>query len=349
MGKDTMKAAVLYGKGDIRVETIPRPEIGENEVLVKVRYCNICGSDLRTYVKGPSPRYKLPLIMGHEFSGDVVESKSPHFKPGDRVTAEAASACGYCFYCRIGEENLCQDSERYGIYTPGALAEYIRISAHAVSRGSLFKLPSDLSYEEATLVEPLACCLRGLLKAEIKPGDTVVILGDGPIGLMHTRLARWMGAGKIIVGGHHPERLRLAREWGADYALNTHEEEIAPAVAEATGGIGAAAVIAAAGNAQVLEEGLKLLRGAGSLIGFSGLPPETIARIDPNPLHYREFKFIGSFSCTQKEFLRALNLVHHLDITALLTHRVSLENIVEGFEIAASKKGLRVLVEILNI
>lgn len=345
----TMMAAMYYGAGDIRVEQVPRPDPGEGEVLVRVHLCGICGSDLRTYRKAPPPGgFPVPRILGHEFSGTVAELGDgvAGFRRGARVAAAPATSCGECFYCRRGAPTLCPNAQDFGTSQPGAFAEHVLIPARLVSQGGLVKIPDHVSDEEAALIEPLGTCLHGMVtRGGLQSGESVVIVGDGTIGLIQVMLAKHLGASTVVCAGHHDDRLEWARHLGAQITVNTHHETLKEAVDGATGGMGADLVMVSVPNPQAFEQSISLVRGDGRIVLFGGVPQGSTAQVEPNSIHYRELTVTGSYNCNTEEFRKAAEMASHLPLAELVTDRVPLERIVEGFEVMAAKDCLKVLVE----
>jgi len=345
----TMTAARFYDKGDIRVEQVPRPTPAPGEVLVRVHCCGICGSDLRTFRKGSPPgALPAPRIMGHEFAGQVAELGKgvAGFRIGDRVAAAPATACGHCFYCRKGSPTLCLNALDFGTSQPGAHAEYVIIPAQLVAQGGLVILPEEISYEKASLLEPLGTCIHGLYtRAKLERGESAVIIGDGPIGLIQVMLAHHRGASTIICAGHHDDRLAHAKRWGAHITVNTHSENLERSVKDATEGMGADLVMVSVPNAQAMQEALPLVRGGGRIVVFGGVPKGSKIELEPNFIHYKEITITGTFNCTVEEFRQGLDIIKDSPIEELITHRVPLAHIVDGYKIMSDKVGLKVLVE----
>jgi L-iditol 2-dehydrogenase len=344
----TMIAARYYGRGDIRVERVPRPVPGPGEVLVHVNVCGICGSDLRLYQQGEveeNPR--IPRTLGHELAGDVVELGAgvAGLHLGDRVAAAPVGSCGRCFYCQHGSETLCLNKIDFGLTHDAGFAEYVLYPALFVAQGGLVAIPDDMSCEKASLIEPLGCCLRGLhTRGRLKPGETVVIIGDGPIGLIQVMLARYLGASTVICAGHHEERLAEARRWGAHITVDTHTEDLHKVVRGATGDMGADLVVVSVPSLQAIQEFVCLVRGGGRFVIFGGVPQGSRIELDPNLIHYREIDFTGSFNCTVEEYRRSFDIARNLPVDELITHRVPLQRIHDGFSIFADRIGLKVLV-----
>ena len=347
----TMTAAQFYGKGDIRLGQIPRPEPGAGDVLVKVFGCGICGSDLRLFERGPvsdtMAGWPLPRTLGHEFSGEVVQLGEgvQGFRLGDRVSAAPATWCGECFYCRRGAKTLCMNPIDFGSTHMGAFAEYVIIPSLMVEQGGLVLLPDNVSFERGSLLEPLGTCVRGLLtKGELKSDQRVVIVGDGPIGLIQVMLAKHIGAGWILCVGHHDDRLARALQLGADQVLNSKVANAQRAVYDLTEGMGADLIIVSVPSVEANQEFLKLVRGGGRFVIFGGVPRENVLSVDPNFIHYSEIVLTGSYNCTVEEFRRARDLSRDLALEETISHKITLDQIHEGFEIINRREGLKVFI-----
>jgi len=331
-----MKAAVYHSLDDIRIEEMPKPKIGPDEILVNMKACGICGSDfMEWYLKN-----RAPLVLGHEPSGVIVEvgDKVENFKLGERVFVHHHVACFTCHYCLRGDYTMCEQFGQTRIY-PGGFAEYFRVPAPNV-RGDTLTIPDDLSFEDATLIEPVACCIKGIMKCDIKPGDAVTIIGDGPSGVIHAALARILAAGTIIISGHHDSRLKIAKRLGADLAVNSYKEDLAEIVKEATERRGVDAVIVSAPNIKALSEGMDVCRKGGTVCIFSPTPPNEYIQVSPHRLFFSEIKVIPSYSASHIETRTALKLISSGRIKAkeLITHRFPLNRTKEAFETAAKNK-----------
>ncbi len=337
-----MKAAMLYGPRDIRIEDIDMPDPSVGEVSVKIKAVGICPSDVRGYTGARKPRDGYPTTMGHEWVGEIVEvpKDCEDFKVGDRVAAMWASFCGDCYYCRKGELNHC--IKRWG-HTKGGFMEYGRAPA-----SSLRKLADSTPFEEAALAEPLACCLNGHRKLNIKVGDSVAIVGEGPIGLTHLQLARLSGATKIIVSGLIPERLETAKKLGADYTINASKQDAVEEVKKLTDGRGADAVQIAVGGVKAIEAGIQMANIGGTVNIFAGTHPPTKISVDPNMIHYRELKVTGSWDYTAHIFTNSVELINtkRIDIKSLISHVFPLDETGKGFEIVEKRQGLKVVVRV---
>jgi L-iditol 2-dehydrogenase len=323
-----MKAAVLYGKEDVRIEEIPVPQITDDEVLVRIKTALTCGTDLKVYRRGYHARMIVPpAVFGHEFSGVVeqVGANVNNFKPGMRVVAANSAPCNECFYCKKGKPNLCENL----IFINGAYAEYIKIPRQIVSQNLLI-LPENVSYRSAALVEPLACVVRGLEETGIKPRDVVAVLGTGPIAYMFIRLAKLLGA-FVISLGRRDERLKIAQMLGADALINTtNVKNILDAVKYYTeGGRGVDVAIEAIGQAKLWETAIDMVRKGGIVNLFGGCATKTSINIDTEKLHYSELTIKASFHHTPNHIKRALDLIAegNLDAEEFITGQEPLKNL----------------------
>jgi len=343
-----MKAAVLEDLEKMVVKEVTTPQIGQGEILVRVRSCAVCGSDIRIYHRG-NPRVKPPQIIGHEIAGEIVEVRSgvKKFKVGDRVALGADVPCGTCRFCRNGLGNNCPINYAIGYQFQGGFAEYIPLNELTVKYGPLHKIPGDLSFDEASLAEPLACCINGYELANLKLGDTVVVIGAGPVGLMLVELAKIMGADKVILSQRSRERLKLAQRFSADVLISSSEENFVERVMEETGGEGADVVMVACANPSAQEEALKVVGHRGRVNFFGGLPPgSSKISIDSNLIHYKECFVLGSHGSVPRQHKLALNLLAEGRIKGkdFITHHFALDDIKEAFEVAEGHRGLKVIV-----
>ena len=345
MPKDKMKAAMLYGIKDLRIENVDRPEAGNGELLVKVKAATTCGTDLKIYQRGyVSGVIKLPTVFGHEWAGDVAEVGEgvSHFQEGMRVRAGNSSPCLRCFMCQRGEFNLCEDM----LWLWGAYAEYIKVPQRIVMLNTQV-VPDHVTYEEAAVTEPLACVLHGAEEARVKLGDTVAIIGAGPIGLLHLLTVRKMGAGKVIISDTIDERLRIAQRLGADHTINAKQEDTVERTKELTSGYGADVVIEAIGMPATWEQALKMVRKGGRVLEFGGCPPNTEIKVSTEQLHYGETTVMGAFHTTPTHFKKALNLIASgtINVKPLITNHVKLRDIKQALEtLATSRTDIKIAV-----
>jgi L-iditol 2-dehydrogenase len=335
-----MTAAVLYGKEDVQIETVDVPEIGRGDVLVRVRAALTCGTDVKVFRRGYHARMIVPpALFGHELGGDIVAMGKDvrGFKMGQRVVAANSAPCGSCFYCERNQENLCEDL----LFNNGAYAEYIRIPERIVRR-NMYEVPDHVSYQDAALVEPLACVLRGLEESGVRPGDTVAVIGLGPIGMMFVRLAKTVCDARVIAIGRRPQQLLRASRMGADETvLNCDGADVVGPVHEMTGGRGADVVIEAVGLPEVWQLAIKLLRRGGVVNFFGGCPDGTNLSLDTNLLHYSELTCKASFHHTPALIRKALDLVSRGYVGAkdFVNHSEPLTNLLQVMQHLMSHNG----------
>ncbi len=345
-----MLAAVYYGVQDIRVEEVEQPAIGEDEALLRVRAAPICGTDLRIYSTG---HFKIPpgtrRILGHEVAGEVtaVGSRVESLSPGMRVAIAPNVGCGTCHQCIQGNNHLCPDYEAFGISLNGAFAEYMRIPADFIRQGNIVPIPEGISFEEGALSEPFSCCYNGSRACRIEPGDVVLIVGAGPIGIMHLFLARLSGASVVIISEMIQERLAQALEFGADVGINPLQEDLVEAVMAASDGRGADAVIVAAPSPAAQEQALDLVATQGHINFFGGLPQgKEFIRFNSNRVHYKEITVTGTTGSSNYQFRRAMEIIasRRVDLSPLVSACFPLSQMDEALTMAASKKALKVVI-----
>jgi len=312
--KTEMLAAVLYGKEQLRIEPVAVPEVGASDALVRVKAALTCGTDVKVFRRGYHARMIVPpAVFGHEWAGDIVAvgTAVEGFRPGQRVVAANSAPCWNCYYCRRGQENLCEDL----LFNNGAYAEYIRIPGRIVER-NMYELPRQVSYQDAALAEPLACVLRALEETGMQPGDDVAVVGLGPIGLMFVRLATTWGA-RVIALGRRETQLERAEALGAAELLLTSElEDPVQAVQDLTGGRGADVAIEAVGKPQTWELAARLVRRGGTVNFFGGCPSDTHVSLETSLLHYSEITCTASFHHTPAHVRKALGLIAEGVVTA---------------------------------
>jgi L-iditol 2-dehydrogenase len=334
-----MMAAVLYGRENLKIEAVAVPKIEAPDVLVRVQAALTCGTDVKVFRRGYHARMIVPpALFGHELAGDIVAVGKAvrDFRVGQRVVAANSAPCLECFYCRRGSENLCEDL----LFNNGAYAEYIRIPGRIVER-NMYEIPEHVSYQDAALIEPLACVLRGLDETSVGPGDNVAVIGLGPIGLMFVRLAKAYGA-RVIAIGRRKTQLNRAASMGADELVISGEpEETVQTVRKLTQNRGADVAIEAVGNPEVWETAAKLLRRGGIVNFFGGCPSESRISLDTSLLHYSEVTCKASFHHTPAHIWKALDFVSRGVITARdFVNRVEpLTNLLEVMQHLMSHNG----------
>jgi len=342
-----MKCAILKEIEKLEIEERRIPDPKENEILIKVKSCAICGTDIKVFHHGHK-HIVFPRITGHEVSGVVfkVGKNIKEYKEGDRVAVAPAIPCGKCYYCRKGQQTMCDNLKAIGYHYDGGFAEYMLVPEDAVLNGCVNKIPDNLPFEIASIAEPLACVINGQILSRIEIGDTVLILGAGPIGILHSLLAKINGASKIILADISEERIREAEFTGV-YLIDMNKKDIYQEVKKITDGHMADKVIVAVGSKNAQELSLKLVAKRGSINFFGGLPKESpFIQFDSNLLHYGEFFVVGTHGSTPLHNKIAIELLSsgRINVEKLITHKLPLEKIKDGFEIVENKKGLKVLI-----
>ncbi len=335
-----MTAAVLYGKEHLQVETVEVPSLGRGDVLVRVRAALTCGTDVKVFRRGYHARMIVPpALFGHELAGDIVAlgTDVQNFAVGQRVVAANSAPCGQCYYCHKGQENLCEDL----LFNNGAYAEYIRIPERIVQK-NMYEVPAHLSYQDAALVEPLACVLRAMEETGVRDGDTVAVIGLGPIGMMFVRLAKAVYGARVIAIGRRRPQLDRAKKMGADEVIvNTDGADVEGPVREFTGGRGADVVFEAVGLPELWKLAINLLRRGGVVNFFGGCPAGAQVSLDTDLLHYSEITCKASFHHTPAMIRKALDIVSRRCISAKdLVNRVEpLTNLLQVMQHLMSHNG----------
>jgi L-iditol 2-dehydrogenase len=337
-----MRAYVFYQPGDVRFEDIPVPQPGPGELLVKVGTALTCGTDLKTYRRGhPNIFKKLPSPFGHEFAGTVV-ALGPgveRFQVGQRVVAVNSAPCGVCYYCRIHRPSMCEHLE----FLNGAYAEYIVVPERIV-RINTYVLPDHLSFAEAALLEPLACVVHGVDEIDIHLGDTIVVNGAGPIGLMFVNLATLRGA-RVISCDLSDERLAAARHFGAVATINasTVPDQVEAVRALTPEGRGVDIAIEAVGLPEVWEKTVRMTRKGGTILLFGGSKSGTSISIDTVLLHYSELTITGIFHHTPKHVKIAFDLISGGTVRALdyITANKPLSETIAALELIGRQQGIK--------
>lgn len=339
-----MLAALFYAPLDVRLEERPVPQPGPGEVLLQVAAATTCGTDLKTFRRGhPVLFQRTPASFGHEVAGIVAATGSgvTRCAEGDAVVVANSAPCLNCFYCRRGRFSLCEDL----LLLHGAYAEYLLVPARIVEH-NLYHLPASTSFSAAALSEPLACALHGIAESDVRAGDTVVILGAGPLGLLLAAVASQRGA-RVIITGHGEERLALADRLGAEVVLNvmglSEDEQRATILRETERERGADVVIEAVGQPATWELAATLARPGGLVNFFGGCASGTRVSLETRPLHYSELTFKGVFHHTPAYFASALELItsRQIDVEALITAHYPLASLLDVFELLQHKQGIK--------
>jgi L-iditol 2-dehydrogenase len=334
----TMRAAVYRGMNDVRVETVPVPKIGPGELLVRVHTCGICGTDLKKIASGS---HSAPRIFGHETSGVVaaVGQGVSQFKPGDRVVVFHHIPCGQCYYCRHKTFAQCETYKKVGCtagFEPsgGGFAEYVRVMDWIVSHGTV-PIPDGVSFEQACFVEPVNTCMKGIETLQLVRGESVLVIGQGPIGIILSTLAKRSGA-TVVTSDLYPQRLTISKTYGLTNGIDASRADTVKIVREQTEGRGADAAIVAVGGNALIRTAMDAVRPGGRVLLFA----QTVrgeATIDPAAICVDEKRLLGSYSASvelQKDAVRFV-MSREMDLEGLISHRFSLSNSVEALKLAA--------------
>ena len=348
-----MKAAVLRGKEDLKIENIDIPSCSHADILIKVESCAICKTDVKMFHAGHRD-LKLPRVLGHEVAGTIVEvgkEVAEEFKVGDRVQVAPGFPCGSCPFCISGIPNMCDNMKIIGFHHDGGFAEYMLVPANGVKSGCVNKTPPSLSFEEASLAEPIACCVNALKLCHVELGDVVAIFGAGPIGHLCAQLARLFGASEIIIIENSPQRIKFAeKNHLADVIIDSCDIGSDPveAIREETNSSGVDVVIPACSAPEVPVQGIKMLNKRGRIVFFSGLPygHENVS-LDHNQIHYKEIQIFGAYGCTSKQNREAVRMLSagRINVKYLITHRISLDELITGFEMVDMHNAMEVVVK----
>ena len=327
-----MKAAVLVKPYQLEIREVPKPVPAPGEVLIKVDVCGVCGTDVNLYTGKYTGRW--PVIIGHEFAGTVAEvGEGVSIPLGTRVTADPNESCGACYWCHSGKSTFCENMAAYGVLRDGGFAEYVLVSQRGV-----YPTPANLDPELASFAEPVSCAVHGADQAGYRPGDTILITGDGPMGLLQTQLAAQSAPARLIVVGHHEGKLSMARQFGATDVLLSGRDDVPVAVKEATNGLGVDVAVVAVGKSEAIEQALGLVRKGGKLVIF-GFPPETDqARFSPFQVLSREITIVASW-VNPYTFPRAIDLLAagKVQVAPFITHRLPLEGLPEAIAMMQRK------------
>jgi len=343
-----MKTALFYGVGDIRIEERDIPKITEEEILIKVKACAVCGTDLRIFKFG---HFKIPegtkRVLGHEVAGEIVGSQIRGYNVGMRVAVPPNVGCGTCPLCFQGFNHMCPNYEAFGISIDGGFQEYMKIPAHAIKTGNVIPIPNNITCHEAALVEPLSCCYHSYKALKTEPGDVVLIVGAGPIGVLHVMINRLAGASKIIVADIFQERLDKIRTLGADVIVNSAETNLIEHIKKETEGLGADIVITACSVPELQRQALEMAAAHGRINFFGGLPKgKEDVPLNTNLIHYKELCVLGTTGSSISDYHKSQQIVasKKIDLKPLISATFSIEDTVKAFEYASGRRGLKALV-----
>ena len=341
-----MKAVVVRAPMEFDVEDLPLPEVPEGGLLLKVLACGLCGSDLRTLRMGHR-KVTFPWTIGHEICGTVAELGSTYagqWKKGDRLSVGPLAYCGICDFCFAGQYELCENYREIAQAWPGGFAEYIAIPQACLDRGTILPAPEDLDPAFAAIIEPMSSCVHAQEKGQVGLGDTVVIIGSGPIGCTHISLARARGAVKIILVDIADGRLKLAEAFDPDVIINAAKVNLVEEIRRITDGKGADVIITATPAPVAVIQAVEMARKNGRILLFGGLPKDkSKPGVDMNLVHYNALHLIGTTIFAPRHFYTALQLVSSGKIPAekLVTHRFPLIDFKQGATMALEGKVLK--------
>ena len=344
-----MKAAIFEGLEKIVVKNVPEPECGDNEAILKVEACAVCGSDIRIFHYG-NERVKPPTVIGHEVSGVIVDvgKNVTRVKVGDRVALGADVPCGKCYWCQNGMGTNCRLNYAIGYQFPGGFQEYMLLNQTTLDYGPVTKIPDSMSHEEAALAEPLACAINGLELAQFGLGKSICIIGLGPIGVMMLELTRVFGASKVFAAQRSKTRLELAKKFLPEARfISTQEEDLVETVMRETDGEGVDLAITTAGTVKAHEDAIKMVRHRGFVNLFGGLKNQPKLCIDSNLIHYKECFVMGSHGSLPRHHEKAVRLIEQGRVHAkdYISKIFPLEDIREAFKYHESRQGLKVIVK----
>ena len=343
MNKVKMKVAMYYNNNDVRIEEMPIPEINENELLVKVRVCGICGSDVMEWYRIK----KAPIVLGHEISGDIVKvgKNVKKFKVGDRIFVSHHVPCNTCCFCKNDQETLCHTLHSTNFY-PGGFSEYLRVPKINIENG-VFILPKEVTYEEGAFIEPLACVVRGMKIAEIKPGNSVLVIGSGIAGILNIKYAKTMGARKIFATDVDEYRLKSAKKMGADVVINA-KKNIIEEVKKNNDGKLADLVILCTGAPSAARQALVSVESGGTILFFAPTEPGIEIPFPLFDLWNKQVKMVSTYAGAPKDLEEAINLIKSKKVlvTDMITHILPLEEAQKGFKLAVqAQKSIKIVIK----
>ena len=345
-----MRVVRFRAPGDVRIEDAPEPAVGPGEVKLRVRNCSTCGTDVKISRYGHH-HIVPPRVMGHEIAGEVVEVGAGvvGWAAGDRVQVIAAIPCGQCPDCQHGRQTVCPNQESMGYHYDGGFAEFVTVPAKVLTINGLNRIPNGVSFAEASVAEPLACVLNGQTLARVGEGDDVVVVGSGPIGCLHVRLAQARGAARVFLVDLNAERLQLAADLvKPDATVVGADTNVVDAIVKLTAGRGADVVVTAAASGAAQEQALLMTARQGRISFFGGLPKDNpIIAVNSNLVHYRELTIVGANGSSPSHNAEALRLIASgaVPVADLITHRLSLEHTLEAFDVVARGEAIKVTIE----
>ncbi len=338
-----MRVAMYYNNRDVRLQEMPKPEIGSGEILVKVIASGICGSDVMEWYRIK----RAPLVLGHEIAGDIVQVGKgvAGYKAGQRVFVSHHVSCGVCAYCRSGHESTC-DTLRTTNFYPGGFAEFIRVPEINVSKG-VYVLPDEISYDDGAFIEPLACVVRGFKTVRFRPGMAVAVLGSGIAGLLNIKLAKAMGASRIFATDISQYRLDAAKRFGAEAVFDARQD-VPKLIREANHGRPADLVIVCAGAVSAIDQAFKSVDRGGTILMFAPPMPGTLVSVPMGDLWKDEITITMTYAGSPRDITEAMELLwtKKVVVSDMITHKLGLAETGKGFELVAkAENSIKVIIE----
>jgi L-iditol 2-dehydrogenase len=344
-----VKAALYKGPKDLNVIEVDKPKPGPKEILIKVKACATCGTDAKIFNHG-HPRLTPPQIIGHEIAGEIVEvgASVTNYKVSDRVQVIAAIPCGECWLCKSDRMTICQNQLSMGYQFAGGFAEFMIIPDEVIRVNGVNKIPDNVSFDEAAVTEPLACVLNSQQILQITKGDVVLVMGSGPIGCLHVRVARALGASKVFLADINGGRVKLASDVvKPDATIDMSTQDLAAEMKKLTDGRGPNIIITAAPSGKAQEDAISMVSAGGKVSFFGGLPKENpFIKCDANIVHYKEVTLYGANGSSPAQNKQALNMIStgEVKVADLITHRVKLENVQSAIDAVLSGQAIKVVV-----
>ena len=344
-----MKAALYSGPQDLKVVDVPTPIQGAKEILIRVHSCATCGTDAKIYNHG-HPRLNPPQIIGHEIAGEIVSvgSSVKGYSIGDRVQVIAAIPCGTCWLCLAGRMTICENQLSMGYQFPGGFAEFMVIPDEVIRVNGVNRIPANVSYDEAAVTEPLACVLNAQQILNVQKGDTVLVMGAGPIGCLHVRVARALGAAKVFLADINGGRLEMsAKVVQPDAFFDMSQVSLADEILKVTDGHGPSIIITAAPAAKAQEQAISMVARGGKVSFFGGLPKDApFINCDANIVHYKEVTLYGANGSSPQQNLDALNMIAsgEVKVSDLITHKVQLDDVQSAIDAVLSGVAIKVVI-----
>ncbi len=345
MNKNIMRVAIYYSNSDIRIQKVGIPKINDDEILMRVEASGICGSDVMFWYRA----HKVPLVLGHEVAGVVEEigKNAAGFKKGDRIACSHHVPCGECHFCKMGHETTC-DTLRKTNFDPGGFCEYLRIPTINIQKKGVYHLPDNISFQEGSFTEPLACVIRGQRIANFKKGKSVLVLGSGISGILHIQLAKLMGASCIFATDVDNWRLKKAREFGADHCIHA-SQDLPSKIIQLNNGLLSDLVILTTGARSAILQAITCVERGGTILFFAATNKGVTMELNINDIFWRnEVTLTSSYAANEAEHLQAIDLINSkkINVKDMITHVFGLKDIVKGFNLVEeARESLKVIIE----